>query len=58
MESASVLAKVEGCAVVGAWVSPESRLAVERISARSCFLYVRKARQFASVLMRLDEACA
>lgn len=42
VERASVLAKVEGCAVVGAWVSPESRLALERISARSCFLYVKK----------------
>lgn len=35
---ASVLASVEGCAVLGAWVRPERSVAVERMSARSCFL--------------------
>lgn len=35
---ASVLARVEGWAVVGAWVRPERRVVVERMSARSCFL--------------------
>lgn len=42
VERASVLARVEGCAVEGAWVRPDSRLAVERISARSCFLCARE----------------